>query len=165
MVVVSGGSSGIGFATAAHFLASGDKVAFYGENAARVDAACEMLASRFGTGPVIGKVVDQRDRAALEDFFMHVSRTWGAPDVLVCNAGISPKGPDGARIPFARISPEAWQDVLTTNLTAAAWACQFVLPAMALKGCGRIVLVGSVASRALPRIAGGAYTVSKAGLS
>ena len=84
--------------------------------------------------------------------------------MLVCNAGVSPKGPDGLRVSFADITVEEWHEAINVNLIAAAQCCQCALPSMAREGFGRIILIGSVASRALPFIAGAAYTTSKSGL-
>jgi 3-oxoacyl-[acyl-carrier protein] reductase len=85
-------------------------------------------------------------------------------DALVCNAGISPKGIHGA-VPFEDVAASEWQDVLSVNLTGAVWCCQAALKRMKPRGRGRIVLIGSVAGRTIPKIAGAPYVASKAAIA
>src|SRR5690606_31040429 len=111
-----------------------------------------------------GLCVDLRSTDAIGAFFRRVEANWDCPDTLVCNAGISPKGPTGAA-PFDEMTLEEWNDVLKVNLTGAMLCCQAVVTAMRSRGFGRIILIGSVAARTMPRIAGPAYVASKAALS
>ncbi|WP_416797696.1 SDR family NAD(P)-dependent oxidoreductase [Ciceribacter azotifigens] len=55
--------------------------------------------------------------------------------------------------------------MLPVNLTGVMLCCQAIVPGVVADGFGRIVFVGSIAGRAVPRIAGFAYVVSKAALS
>jgi 3-oxoacyl-[acyl-carrier protein] reductase len=93
-----------------------------------------------------------------------VTRQWQAPSALVCNAGFSPKGPAG-RVPLAEIDLAEWNDVLAVNLTGALLCCQSVLPAMVQRQFGRIVLIGSLAGRTMPRIASAGYVAAKSALA
>lgn len=163
VAVVSGGSTGIGLAVVEALLAESYRVAFFSHQADRVDAARRALAIQFPRAELLADVADLRDAAAIRAFFARVADRWGAIDALACNAGISPKRP-GGRVPVADVDRAEWDDVLAVNLTGALLCCQSALPGMAARRSGRIVLIGSVAGRTLPRIAGAAYTVSKAGL-
>ncbi|MBB3646657.1 3-oxoacyl-[acyl-carrier protein] reductase [Rhizobium sp. BK619] len=127
-------------------------------------AAGAALAEAFGPESSIARQVDLREPAAVTQFFGEVARILGPPEILVCNAGISPKGPDGP-VNVSDLALEEWNDVLTVNLTGTMLCCRAVLPAMKEKGYGRIILVGSLAGRTRPRIAGPSYVVSKAALS
>ncbi|MBY3325669.1 SDR family oxidoreductase, partial [Rhizobium laguerreae] len=60
---------------------------------------------------------------------------------------------------------EEWNDVLAVNVTGTMLCCRAVLPGMKKSGFGRIILVGSLAGRTRPRIAGASYAASKAALS
>ncbi len=60
---------------------------------------------------------------------------------------------------------DEWNAVLSVNLTGAMLCCQAALPGMVAQGFGRVVFVGSIAGRALPKIAGAAYVTSKAALA
>ncbi|ANK95508.1 MULTISPECIES: 3-oxoacyl-ACP reductase FabG [Rhizobium] len=164
VAVISGGTTGIGLATAFRLLKAGHRVAVFSHGEASVEAAGAALAEAFGSGQSLARQVDLRDPAAITDFFTEVAHVFGAPEVLVCNAGISPKGPDGPP-DVSDLSVEEWNHVLAVNLTGAMLCCQAVLPAMKESGYGRIIFVGSLAGRTRPRIAGASYVASKAALS
>jgi len=164
VAVVSGGSSGIGLAIVRELVASGWRVAFFSHQRERVKAACEGLAAEFPRARILGREADLRDAAAVRSFFGEVSRLWQPPAALVCNAGLSPKRADG-RVPLAEIDMSEWNDVLAVNLTGALLCCQCVLPAMVEAGHGRIVLIGSVAGRTVPRVASASYVASKSALA
>ncbi|CCM80280.1 3-oxoacyl-ACP reductase FabG [Rhizobium mesoamericanum] len=162
--VVTGGTRGIGLACAEHLLATGHRVAIFSTQAARVEKAREDLSRKFGADNVIAVTVDLRQPDALAGFFDNVRATWSSPAVLVCNAGFSPKH-DGKRLAFDAIPLKEWNDVLAVNLTGAMLCCQLAIPAMAANSFGRIVLIGSMGGRGLPRFAGASYVASKAALA
>ena len=83
----------------------------------------------------------------------------GALDVLVCNAGI--QGPAG---PLAEAGEADWDQVLQINLRAAARLCKRLIPAMAERGGGSVVLMSSIAGLRGNR-AIGLYGLSKAALA
>ena len=162
--VVSGGSSGIGLATVRRLLEEGYRVAFFSAQAEHVQQAVAGLQQMFGDDRLIGLCVDLRSPHDVQAFFQRVESEWESPYALVCNAGISPKGLKGAT-PFERVTLAEWNDVLSVNLTGAMLCCQAVVPAMRAGGLGRIILIGSVAARTTPKIAGPAYVASKAALA
>jgi|TARA_A100001391_G_scaffold37386_1_gene20517 3-oxoacyl-[acyl-carrier protein] reductase len=162
--IVTGGTSGIGLAVAQQLLKAGFNVGVFSQSAPHVAKADDMLTSEFGSERILARQVDLRDAAGVPAFFTSVEERWGAIDTLVCNAGYSPKRQSG-RVPFAEIEASEWQQVLAINLTGTMRCCQLALPGMKANGFGRIVMIGSVAGRTLPRIAGASYTASKAGVS
>jgi 3-oxoacyl-[acyl-carrier protein] reductase len=164
LAVITGGSSGIGLATVSDLLDHGYRVAFFGQHRDHVASAEHMLLAQFGAESIFARAVDLARPVQIRKFFHTLENRWTMPDVLVCNAGISPKGDNGAT-PFAEITLEEWQSVLAVNLTGAMLCCQAVLPHMMLQGFGRVVLVGSIAGRATPRVAGAAYVASKSALA
>lgn len=164
VAVVSGGSSGIGLASVEALLEAGWAVALFSQQPPHVDRARETLQTRFGAGNVLAGTLDLRDAAAVSIFFDKVASVFGRVDALVCNAGFSPKRPEG-RAPLAEIPLDEWNEVLSVNLTGALLCCQAVLPGMMARRHGRIVLIGSLAGRTLPRIAGASYAASKAALT
>lgn len=164
VAVVTGGSSGIGLATATRLLHRGYRVALFGQNPSHVVTAEKELSARFGAESVFARTVDITAAAELKSFFHALGRRWTMPDILVSNAGISPKGQNGPT-PFAEISLKEWQSVFAVNLTGAMLCCQAVLPDMIQRGFGRIVFVSSLAGRTLPRISGPAYATSKSALA
>ncbi|MBX4917899.1 3-oxoacyl-ACP reductase FabG [Rhizobium bangladeshense] len=164
VAVISGGTTGIGLATAFRLLKAGHSVTVFSHGEASVMAAGAALAEAFGPERSLARQVDLREPAAIGRFFAEVADVFGAPGILVCNAGISPKGPEGP-IDVADLALEEWNDVLSVNLTGTMLCCRAVLPAMKEKGYGRIIFVGSIAGRTRPRIAGPSYVASKAALS
>jgi len=164
IAVVTGGSSGIGLATVRRFLEEGYRVAFFASHAELLKQARVDLEREFGNDRVFAGCVGLRSPAAIRGFFDAIDQRWGSPEVLVCNAGISPKGADGAA-PFETITIEEWNDVLSVNLTGSMLCCQSVLQAMKGRRSGRIIFIGSIAARTTPKIAGTAYVASKAALA
>lgn len=163
IAVVTGGTTGIGLATARRLLRSGHRVAVFSQRSENVVSAQQMLGREFEQGRVLARTVDIAAPSAIEAFFSELATVWGTPDILVCNAGVSPKGPDGATH-FSDISLTEWNEVLSVNLTGAMLCCQAAAPGMIEKQFGRIVFIGSVAARARPKIAGASYVASKAAL-
>ncbi|KAA0693721.1 SDR family NAD(P)-dependent oxidoreductase [Neorhizobium sp. P12A] len=165
VVVVSGGTTGIGLATAQRFLKSGHKVAVCGHSPDAVKAAQETLAAFTDADSILVARTDLRNEGEVEAFFAEVTEHLGPVSVLVCCAGISPKGSDGRPSRLGSTVKNEWDDVLSVNLTGAMLCCRAVLPQMQACHFGRIVLVGSLAGRTRPRIAGAAYAASKAALA
>jgi 3-oxoacyl-[acyl-carrier protein] reductase len=135
----------------------------FSQQEARVQSAHSELSADHGAR-VRARTVDLREPAAVAAFLREVEAAWERVDALICNAGFSPKGPQG-RTPLAEIPLAEWNDVLAVNLTGAMICCQAVLPGMATRRRGRIVLIGSLAGRTTPRIAGASYAASKSGLT
>lgn len=108
--------------------------------------------------------LDVTDRAAIQSLRTRIEDEWGTVSVLVNNAGISPKKPDGASCSILEIDDIEWEQVIAVNLTAVLRMSQAFLPGMQNIKWGRIVNVSSLAGRAKSLVAGGSYTASKAGV-
>jgi len=161
--IVSGGSTGIGLATVRALRAAGMKVGFFSSSTAKVEAALAALAAEQGPA-VHAAVVDVSDGAAVEAFHVEVEAKLGAVDAVVCNAGMSPKR-EGKRIPLHETTSAEWRDTLAVNLDGAFNCARACLPSMMARRHGRIVLVGSIAARTTPKLAGAPYVASKSALS
>lgn len=147
-VVVFGGNSGIGLATAKAFQAEGARVAITGRNQATLDAVAAetgMLALRSD----IASVADSK--AALD----RIASAFGPIDILFVNAGV------GGFAPVDQVSEAFWDEVHAVNLRGCVFAIQQALPH--LRDGGSIVITGSIGSvLALPGNL--AYAAAKAGL-
>src|SRR5690606_19286418 len=94
---------------------------------------------------------------AVDELFARVERELGPVDVLVANAGAATSAP------LVRTTDEQWQRMLDLNLTVPFRCLRRAVPAMTAAGWGRIVVIGSVASRGGARYVA-AYTASKHGV-
>lgn len=165
VAAVAGGTSGIGLSVARHFIHLGYRVALFGHTERAAHAARSAFHAEITSGQVIVGCHDVKSQEDLRNFFQNLAGRWRAPDILVYCAGISPKAADGKARSFLSIDPDEWNSVIDVNLTGAMLCCQATLPGMVEKGFGRIVLIGSLAGRTRPMIAGAAYAASKAGLA
>lgn len=148
VVVVTGGSKGIGRATVARFAGLGDRVIALGRD---LDALQD-LATGFAQeqGRVQALACDVTDELAVSECFERI----GAVDVLVNNAGI------GESAPLGRTSLDDWSRHLAVNATGPFLCTRAVLDGMRERHSGAIVTVASTAGRAgYPYT--GAYTASK----
>ncbi len=112
-VLITGGASGIGAATAARFLEEGSQICILD----RDSAACEALRHQL---PSISEAIiaDVTDLMQVEAAFAEAVRTMGGVDVLINNAGIS------IRHSFLEITPEEWDKVVAANLTGVFYVAQ-----------------------------------------
>ena len=112
-VLITGGASGIGAATAARFLEEGSRVCVLDRDA----AACARIKHEL---PELseGIIADVTDLMQVEAAFAEAIRLMDGVDVLVNNAGIS------IRHRFLDITPEEWERVLAVNLTGVFYVAQ-----------------------------------------
>lgn len=106
VAVVTGGSSGIGYATVELLLEAGADVALCGRDAERLDAAVDRLRTRFPSARLLARRCDVLDTAQVEAFAAAVEAELGAATILVNNAG------QGRVSTFADTTDEAWLDEL-----------------------------------------------------
>jgi 3-oxoacyl-[acyl-carrier protein] reductase len=155
VALVTGGSRGIGRATAARLAAEGATVAILDQDhdGAR-DAAQELIASG-GKSVGIGCDVGERDqvRAAVADVVRHFGRL----TVLVNNAGIIRLGA------FLDMTDEVWAQVLRVNLNGMFVVAQEATRQMKNQGLGRVINMSSVSAH-VAHSGQIAYSVTKAGI-
>ena len=149
VVLVTGCSSGIGYALAEAFHARGCTT----YASARKPETLGALAAQ----GIRTLALDVTDAASIRAAVSAVESQHGAVDVLVNNAGIPVMGPT-AELPLDELRRQ-WE----TNLTAPVAMVQAVVPAMVRQGSGRIVNVGSVSGLLTTPFAG-PYCASKAAL-
>ena len=143
--IVTGAASGIGFATAALFVAEG----------ANVIAADLGMPELEGT---IGIAADAGDEVAVKGLVERARKDFGGLDVFFANAGIS-----GGFASLFEQSPEDWQEILRVNLIGPFLAIKHAGRHMVAQKSGAIVCTASVAG--LRANAGGnPYSASKAGV-
>lgn len=146
VVVITGGGTGIGAATASRYAKDGDTVVILG----RRRAPLEDVAETTGAHPI---VADSSDRRSSERAIAEVIERFGRLDVLVANAG-------GHGFSAAtETDDEAWAQSLNGNVTTAFTIARAALPHLG-HSSGQIVIVSSLAGLfAGPSVVG--YTVGK----
>jgi NAD(P)-dependent dehydrogenase (short-subunit alcohol dehydrogenase family) len=139
LVVVTGGSRGIGRAIVDRFLEAGDRVVAIGRDPAAL-----------ATIPADTEVCDVTDEAEVTRVF---ARLRGA-DVLVNNAGVA------SSAPLKRTTLSEWHAQLEVNATGVFLCTRAILPHMVTRGRGRVIIVASTAGRVGYRYSS-AYVASK----
>lgn len=131
-VVITGGASGIGLATAQRFIEEESIVAI-------LDINKEGIEQSINENPGIAKgyVVDVSNPENVNAVFENIKRDLGGVDVFIANAGIS------IRNKFLDISPEQWSKVLSINLNGVFYTSQAAAKMMVEQGKGVILMTAS----------------------
>jgi 3-oxoacyl-[acyl-carrier protein] reductase len=154
--LVTGASRGLGRDVALKLAGMGSKVAI--NYLSRQDDARKVMSSIAECGgEAIIVQADVRDSNSVKTMLRQITDEWGKIDILVNNAGITMDSL------LLRMSEEAWDNVIDTNLRGAFLCTRFALRTMVNQGWGRIINVASIAG-----LVGNAgqcnYAASKGGL-
>jgi NAD(P)-dependent dehydrogenase (short-subunit alcohol dehydrogenase family) len=148
VAVITGGTSGIGLATAKAFAAEGAHVFIMGRRLPELDAAVKEIG-----GKVTGVQGDIAKLADLDRLYQKVKEAEGAIDVVFANAGV------GEVVPLAAVSAEHFDRIFNVNVRGTLFTVQKALPL--LRDGASIILTGSIATvKGLPGF--GVYSASKA---
>lgn len=152
--LITGSSRGIGRAIAEAMGGLGANVVISSRNAEVCDqTTAELRADGISAISLPCHIGRNEELQALVD---GTRKTFGQIDILVCNAAINP-----VYGPLAEVSDEAFDKIMTTNVRSAFSLCKMVLPEMAERRDGSIIVISSIAGLyGNDRI--GAYGVSKA---
>ena len=148
--IVTGGSSGIGLATARLLAAEGARVLIAGRGEEALAAATAEI-----DGEVRTLAADVTDPGAAARIADECGARFGAVDVLVNNAGTS------STRPLEELRDEEWDEQWELHVMGSMRLMRECAPRMAERGWGRIVNVGSSSGKR-PSLSNAAYTVSKA---
>jgi 3-oxoacyl-[acyl-carrier protein] reductase len=158
VAIITGGSSGIGFAIARSVLAEGMRVAIVARDKSRLSQALKALKNEFnGKDRVIAIPTDVSKAKDVEKMVREVIQTWGRIDLLVNNAGI------GRWSSIEKCREEDWDQVLAINLKGTFLCTKTVLPEMKNKRSGYIVNISSIAGK-VGMGGAPAYSASKFGI-
>jgi NAD(P)-dependent dehydrogenase (short-subunit alcohol dehydrogenase family) len=150
IAVVTGGTTGIGFASAKRFAAEGARVFITGRRQAEVDNAVAAIG-----GNATGIQADSAKMADLSRLYAQVKADAGRIDILFANAG------GGSNLPLGSITEEHYEDTFGRNVKGVLFTVQKALPLL-VDGAS-VILTGSTASTvAMPAFS--VYGASKAAL-
>jgi NAD(P)-dependent dehydrogenase (short-subunit alcohol dehydrogenase family) len=150
VAVITGGTEGIGLATAQLFVNEGAYVFITGRRQKELGEAVTVIGSN-----VLGVQGDVAKLADLDRLYETVGKVKGRIDIICANAGV------GEFIPFGKVSEEHFDKLFNINVKGALFTVQKGLPL--LNDGGSVILIGSVAS-IKGTAAFGVYAASKAAI-
>lgn len=139
VVVVTGAARGIGESTARRLAEAGARLSLWDRDEARLSATASALSGLTDVQPVL---YEQSDLDSVERATAATVQRFGTIDGLVNNAAIV-----GPTVPVWEFPPEAWDKILSVNLTGVFYCVRTIIPVMLKAGRGRIVNVSSVAGK------------------
>jgi NAD(P)-dependent dehydrogenase (short-subunit alcohol dehydrogenase family) len=146
IVLVTGGSKGIGLVCARKFLEHGAHVFICSRTSANIELALQELSG------AVGLTADLSDEYQADNLVEHINKDFGPIDVLVNSAGAA------KRAPYAELNPASWRSAMDAKFFSTINVIDPVIKLMAARGKGVIInIIGSGGKVASPtHLAGGA---------
>lgn len=156
-VLVTGGSSGIGFALAEALCKQGARVAITGTHAGKLDAAVAAIEAQGGV--ITSACFDVSNADAWANAVAEIEATLGPIDSLFLNAGV---GTDS--MPIEDVPQSVWRWIWDVNMMGTVNGLLACLPGMKQRGRAGHVLITSSIGAFVPKLGMAPYAVTKAGL-
>jgi NAD(P)-dependent dehydrogenase (short-subunit alcohol dehydrogenase family) len=154
VAIVTGSSRGIGRAIVERLAEHGAKVVV---TSRKLDACEEVVKSiRDKGGEAIPHACNISRKEELQALVNATIQKWGGIDVLVCNAAVNPYFGPSLNMP-----DDAFDKIMASNVRSNFWLCNMVLPQMAERGGGAVIIISSVGGLLGTSVLG-AYGISKA---
>jgi len=139
VAIVTGASSGIGYATALALSKAGAKVAIGARRTEKL-SELENEITKNG-GQVFSQKLDVTKKSDCDSFVNLVTEKWGGVDILVNNAGLMP-------LSFIKnLKVDEWDQMIDVNIKGVLYCTAAIIPHMLEKKSGHIVNISSVAGR------------------
>ena len=152
--VVTGSSRGIGRAIAERLAEAGARVVVSSRKQEKCEEVVQAIGARGGQATAVACNIGRKEE--LQRLVAEARNTYGGIDVLVCNAAVNPHYGPSQEIP-----DDAFDKVMESNIRSNHWLCQMVIPEMAERHDGVVIIVSSVAGLMGSTVLG-AYAISKA---
>jgi NADP-dependent 3-hydroxy acid dehydrogenase YdfG len=152
VAIVTGGSSGIGYATALALSRAGARVAAGARRTDRLESLKKEIESSGGETMV--QALDVTKKAECDAFVDAVAKKWGSIDILVNNAGLMPLSF------FKNMKVDEWDRMIDVNIKGVLYCTAAAVPHMMAKKSGHIVNISSIAGRVVFP-AGSVYCATK----
>ena len=140
VAIITGGSRGIGYATADAFLREGAKVILTASTQASADSAVARLKEKYPESTVAGIRPDLSSFRSVQDAFVIATAQYGCVDILVNNAGVSES------TPFLEYTEDAFDKVMDLNVKGVFNATRAAADCMIARGSGVILNTSSMVS-------------------
>ena len=150
VVLITGGTGGIGTAIVKAYLAEGAKVAFSSTSQAKIDALMPEL-----EGDVAGFVADMNKEEDIKNFVENAKEKFGTIDIVVPNVGY-----EGKAHPVQEMTLELFQQTYMLNVFSVMLLMKYAAPTLIEKQSGSVVVVASAAAYE-PTAGNSAYVSSK----
>jgi len=157
--LITGADSGIGRATALRFAREGALVGLLSNRQVALEEVAQIIRDEEGKALVLS--ADVSEESDVKGAVARVVAEWGGLDCLVAVAGIELFGQGDDRVD--RLSLEAWQKIMDTNLTGMFLTCKHAVGAMLKSGGGSVIVTGSPTGLYGSCLGEHAYSASKAG--
>ena len=154
VAIITGGSRGIGYATADKFLAEGAKVILAASSQASADKAVERLKEKYPEATIAGISPDLASLESVREAFRSATEKYGCVDILVNNAGVSES------TPFMEYTAETFDKVMDLNVKGVFNTTRAAAECMVARGTGVILSTSSMVSIS-GQPSGFAYPASK----
>ena len=154
VAIITGGSRGIGYATADAFLREGAKVILTASSQESADKAVARLKEKHPGSTVAGISPNLADLKSVRDAFVIATAQYGCVDILVNNAGVSES------TPFMEYTEETFDKVMDLNVKGVFNATRVAVDCMTARGSGVILTTSSMVSIS-GQPSGFAYPASK----
>jgi NAD(P)-dependent dehydrogenase (short-subunit alcohol dehydrogenase family) len=154
VAIITGSSRGIGRSIAETMAGLGAKVVISSRRAEACESVAAAIRDRGGEATVITCNVSRKNE--VEALVADTLARYGRIDILVCNAAVNP-----VFGPLAQLSDEAFDKIMGANVKSNIWLANLVIPGMAARGGGAVVIISSIGGlRGSDML--GAYGISKA---
>jgi NAD(P)-dependent dehydrogenase (short-subunit alcohol dehydrogenase family) len=154
VALITGSTKGIGLAIGKRMAEHGASVVISGRNPEPCEQVAAEIRQAGGKAAAIPCNINYKEQ--LQNLVAETERQLGPIDILVCNAALNPYYGSSQDIPDA-----AFDKIMHANIGSAHRLCQLVLPAMAERGGGAVIIISSIAGLKGSGVLG-AYAISKA---